>query len=235
MCLNNIGNVYHSLSDTDTALLFYDEAFAAYLTLEDQQGAIHALTNKAAALIDCDRLSKAADVLMKAKEISDQANISFPPLLTNTGLFLTKKQEFRNAEKVLNLALEKTDPQADSAIASVYFALGSLMLKTARYEESIFFFQKALKADQEASFYKGIADDLSSTGDAMALLGQQKDASFYYKRSVMIYALINNQDNKAATLHKLEKIAKQEGTDLSVINFFMDKWQKDGIGNTLCD
>ena len=51
LCLNNIGNVYKAFGDTESALLFYDESCSIYLALGDHKGAVHALSNKAAALI----------------------------------------------------------------------------------------------------------------------------------------------------------------------------------------
>jgi tetratricopeptide (TPR) repeat protein len=235
MCLNNIGNVYHSLDDTETALSFYNEAYSTYRTLGDQKNEIHSLTNIAAALIDCNQLSKAEEVLINAENIANQVNISFPPLLTNKGILLTKIQKYDKAQITLTLALKKTDPEAAAAIAPIHFALGTLMMKTNRYAEAISFFHKALRADQETSFHKGIADDLTFIGDSLIFLGKQKEAASYYKRGIMIYALINKKEKKLETIKKLAVISEQEGADLFITNFFIEKWQNNGVGNAICN
>jgi tetratricopeptide (TPR) repeat protein len=235
MCLNNIGNVYNSLDSVETALLFYDEAYTTYTALNDMKGAIHALTNKAASLIAHNRLSRAEEVMTEAERISTQTRISFPQLTINRGILLTKKQEFAEAELVLKRALTTIDSENTPAFASVHFALGTLMMKTDRHAESLSFFHQALHADQRAFFQPGMAENLSSIGDAMVLIGRQKEAISYYKRSLLIYALINRQGKKEELLNKLEAISQKGISDLSIVHFFLDQWRKDNFGNAVCN
>ena len=69
-CLNNIGNVYKNIGEFDTALLFFDESFVIYSNIQDEEGTIQALANKAAVLITGKRLKKAEKVLEIAERIA---------------------------------------------------------------------------------------------------------------------------------------------------------------------
>ncbi|RJP75992.1 MAG: hypothetical protein C4522_19875 [Desulfobacteraceae bacterium] len=235
MCLNNIGNVYNSLDSVETALLFYDEAYTTYITLNDMKGAIHALTNKASSLITHNQLSRAETVMTEAERISAQAGISFPQLIINRGILLTKKREFQKAEQLLRQAVTAIDSENTPAFASAHFALGTLMMKTARHAESLPFFHQALRADQKAHFQQGIAEDLLSIGDAMVFIEKQKEAISYYKRSLLIYTLINRQEKKEELLKKLETISQKGTSDLSIVHFFLDQWGKDNYGDAVCN
>jgi len=235
LCLNNIGNVYKAFGDTESARLFYDESSSTYLALGNYKGAVHALSNKAAALIYNDDLSEADKVLSAAENIAESNHIEFNPLLTNRGILLTKKKEFQKAEEILRTSLKKTDKEDLSSFAAVNFALGNLMVKTGRFDEAVLFFEQSLSSDREACFYVGIADDLSSIGDSFLSLGKNREAVFYYKRSIMSYSLTDSWEKADITLKKLENAANKTGEDLSLIRFFIKRWRERKNIDAFCE
>ncbi|MFO7560042.1 MAG: tetratricopeptide repeat protein [Desulfobacterales bacterium] len=235
LCLNNIGNVYKAFGDTKSALLFYDESCSIYLVLEDYKGAVHALSNKAAALIYKGELEEADNVLAAAENIAETNHIEFNPLLTNRGILLTKKKEFHKAEKLLRISLKKTDKKDLSSFAAVNFALGDLMVKTGRFDEAVVLFNRSLSSDRQACFYVGIADDLSSIGDSLLSLGKNKEAVFYYKRSIMSYSLTDNREKADIILKKLENAADKTGEDISLTRFFINRWRERINLNAFCE
>ncbi len=235
LCLNNIGNVYKAFGDTESALLFYDESCSIYLALEEYTGAVHALSNKAAALIYKGELAEADNVLSEAENIAKTNHIEFNPLLTNRGVLLTKKKEFHNAEKILRNSLERTDKKDLSSFAAVNFALGDLMVKTGRFDEAVFLFERSLSSDREAFFYVGIADDLSSIGDSFLSLGKNREAVFYYKRSIMSYSLTDNREKADIVLRKLENAADATGEDISLTRFLINRWRERININAFCE
>jgi len=235
LCLNNIGNVYKAFGDTESALLFYDESCSTYLALGDYKGAVHALSNKAAAVIDNGDLSEADKVLSSAENIAERNHIEFNPLLTNRGILLTKKKEFLKAEEILRISLERTDKEDLSSFAAVNFALGNLMVKTGRFDEAVILFDRSLSSDREAYFYVGIAEDLSSIGDAFVSLGKNKEAVFYYKRSIMSYSLTDNWEKADIISKKLENAADKTGEDISLTRFFIKRWKERININAFCE
>jgi tetratricopeptide (TPR) repeat protein len=224
MCLNNIGNVYRITGDFDSSLLFFDEAFAIYSDMGDPLGGVQVLSNKVAALIDADRLEQAEKVLNIAEEMAKKNRILFAPLLTNKGIILIKKTEYRRAEELMQTALSNTDPENPLEFATVNFALGRLMFETQRYEKAIDFFKTALKADRLSGFNKSIADDLAAIGSACLKLGKDELAVNFLKRSVEIYALMGNHKKVQNIMEKLEKVSEKTGIDLSITKHFVNRW-----------
>ncbi len=224
MSLNNMGNVYRITGDTDSALLFFDESFTIYSDINDYKGVVQALSNKAAALIDANRLEEAMTVIRTAENISQKNKMVFSPLLNNKGILFIKKKEYGHAEEILQNALAKADPENLLEFATVNFSLGNLMLETQRYETAIDFFDTALKADRRSGFYKGIADDLSATGLAYSLLKNNDLAVTFYKRSIKIYALIGDQEKVHEIMEQLEKDSIKTGINIGVTKRFVNEW-----------
>lgn len=224
MSLNNIGNVYRITGDFESALLFFDEAFAIYSDMGDPLGGVQVLSNKVAALIDDGRLEKAEKVLNTAEEMAEKNRILFGPLLSNRGILLIKKAQYRGAEELMQMVLANTDPENLSEFATVNFAFGNLMLETQRYEKAIDFFKTALKADRLSGFNKNIADDLAAIGSACLKLGKDELAVNFLKRSVEIYALIGNHKKVQNIMEKLEKVSEKTGIDLSITKHFVNRW-----------
>lgn len=234
MCLNNIGNAYNALNDIDTAILFYDEALATYTRIHDNKGMVHTLVNKATALTRHNRLSEARAALDRAEELAGQAD-AFPMLLVSRGILAMKQQHPDASERLLLQALALADPQNPPAMATIHFTLGELMMKTNRPAMSIPYFQEALRYDRQMLFRQGIAKDLAFMGDAQAAIGKRKEAVTCYKRSFMIYALMENEEETAAVRKKLEAAEGVAAGDMSMMQFLMDYWEQNGTGLSLCN
>lgn len=234
MCLNNIGNVYSALNDINTAILFYDEAVAAYAGINDQQGVLHALGNKAIALTRHNHLPEAEATLSQAEKLAGRAAV-YPMLLVSRGTLAMKQQYPDKAEKLLRQALDHIDPQNTPAMAAIHFTLGELMMKTDRHAASVFCFQEALRYDRQMHFRQGVAKDLACIGDAKAAIGKPDEAMAYYKRSLMIYALLDRQEEKDAVLKKLEAVAGTDARDMPLIPFLLNYWDKNGSDVSVCN
>ena len=235
MSLNIIGNVYRITGDFESAFLFFDEAFAIYSDMDDPLGGVQVLSNKVAALIDGDRLEQAEKVLNIAEETARKNRILFVPLLTNKGIILIKKTEYREAEKLIQTALSHTDPDNLFEFATVNFALGKLMFETRCYEKAINFFKTALKADRTSGFNKNIADDLAAIGSAYLKLGKDELAVNSLKRCVEIYALTGNHEQVKDIMEQLEKVSQKTGIDLSITKHFVNRWLEGKDSERICE
>jgi protein O-GlcNAc transferase len=235
MSLNNMGNVYRVTGDIDSALLFFDESLEIYSNIGDPLGGVQVLSNKAAALIDVGRLEKAENVLNTAEEMAKKNRISFGPLLSNRGILLIKKAQYKRAEELMQTVLADTDPENLSEFATVNFALGNLMFETQRYGKAMDFFKTALEADRLSGLNKSIADDLDAMGTACLKLGKDELAGNYFKRSVEIYALMGNHKNVQNIMEKLEKVSEKTGMDLSITKHFVNRWLEGKSLGTPCE
>ena len=234
MSMNNIGNVYRTQGDIPGAILFFEESFDIYSDINDANGAVQALSNKAAALIDADRLDEAIDVLNAAEEMARKNEMQFVPLANNRGVLLVKKKEYECAEDILKKALSKADPANFSEFATVNFALGNLMQETGRHEEAVNFFEAALAADRSSGFHKGIADDLSAIGLTCLNLDKNELAVKHLKRSIKIYALMGDEKKVHETMEFLDMAAEKAKLNIDVTKHFVKTWLEDKAFENPC-
>lgn len=227
MSMNNIGNVYRITGDMESAVCFFEESFKIYTYIEDKKGMVQALSNKAAAFIDAGKLEDADKTLKTAENIMQKSKICFVPLITNRGIFFTKKKKYIEAEKVLKSALENADHKNLSEFATANFALGNLMLQTKRSEKAVDFFKRALESDHGSGYRRGIADDLASIGSVYLSKGKNKEAVKYFERSVKIYSLTGNSKKVEKLMAQLEKASERAGIDISVTKQFVKNWIKE--------
>ncbi len=235
MSMNNIGNIFRLTGDTERALLYYGESFEIYTQIKDHKGAIQTLSNKAAALVDSDRLQDAEKILDKAQKISHTYNTPYTPLLSNRGVLLIKKKDYPAAEQVLNQALLASDPDNKSEIATINFALGNLMVAKKSYQQAVVYFKSALVADQAAGFHKNIADDLAAIAMVYVDLGESNLAIDFFKRSAKIYALHGNREKVHKLLEQMDTAAKNSGTDITITKQLVNNWLEGDRMEDPCD
>jgi len=236
MSLNNLGTIYRITGNYEEAVSFFDEAYGIYSDLNNQKGAVKALSNKAAAFIHMENLDKAEQVIEEALRVLPAARNKslLIPVLQNKGVLLTKRGSYEAAEEVFATCLNHADRLDPMGMASLHFAFGNLMLKTGRSADAITSFEKALSIDRELGFHKGMADDLFSMGQAYIRLGKDEEAAKSLKRSVKIFALIDQAREVRETMKHLKKAAQKAGIDISVTEAFIERWRQGRLYESPC-
>ncbi|MDX2447519.1 MAG: tetratricopeptide repeat protein [Desulfobacterales bacterium] len=229
MSLNNIGNVYRYIGDSQSAFLFFQEAYEIYSRLDNLDGAIQALSNQAAIQIQDNRLDEAAATIQTAEKMAESYKKNIVHVLNNKGILLTRQHRYDDAETVLLQALEATTPDNTQAYATVCSSLGSLMLEKTDYDQAIEFYEKALSLDRQSDFYPGLADNLNAVGRIYLQQKKYDQATAYFQRSIKIYALFGNKEQVSRTMNLLEEAATQSNTNLTLTRYFVDKWSKGEI------
>ncbi len=234
--LINIGTVYRILGNYDTAISFFEEAHTIYLEINDRPGAVKALSGKAAAFIYSGELDTAEDVIQQAWLLASKENDRrlLAPLLQNKGVLLTKKGQYEAAQTALSAAQNQTDGHDSAQMASLHFAFGNLMLEAGKPADAVTFFEKALSIDRKVGFFKGMADDLFSMGVAHIRLGQKEKAVNSWKRSVKIFAMIDQARQVHETMKHLEESAQEAGIDISVTKAFVERWRQGRLFESPC-
>ncbi len=235
MSLNNIGNIYRIINQTESAVLFFDESFDIYMGINNLSGAVQTLSNKAAALIAGKNLNEAEETLFKAEHLAKSAEISFSPLLHNQGIILLKRKAYLEAEKTLLKALKNIDTTDFSELAAVNFALGNVMSETELHEKAISYYLSALESDRKIEFHMGIADDLAAIGRAYTALKKNRKAVNFFKRSIKAYALIGDKKNVEKILEQLDNITKNTDINTDLTKDFVRKWLSGEIETLLCE
>ena len=226
MSLNNIGNVYRYIGDSQSALLFFQEAYEIYSRLDNPEGVIQALSNQAAILIQNNHLDEAAAIIQTTEEMAASSGKTLAHVLNNKGILLTRQHEYDDAETVLLQALEATASENVLTHATVYSSLGNLKFGKNEYEKALEFYQKALFFDRQSEFHPGLADNLNAVGNTYYQLGEYAQAVAFFQRSIKIYALFGNSDQVTRIMTLLEETATHSNTDLTLTRHFVDKWSK---------
>lgn len=234
MSLNNIGNVYRVMGDFQSAILFFEESFRIYSHIEDDQGMVQTLSNKAATLIEQNRLAEASKVLDQAGNIEKRMNRPYPPLLNNWGVLFTLRKQYDQAEAILKKAVDMISPENYFEQATANYALGKLMIETGQYSRAIEYLNTALDADRKSEFHKGMAQDLEAMANVYAAMEKPGQAIFFYQRAVKIFALIRNSEKVESIMHQLETIADKNGQDITVTRHFVKKWLEGKILEGVC-
>jgi tetratricopeptide (TPR) repeat protein len=235
MSMNNMGNVYRVTDCISSAIPFFDESCRIFLYINDNEGAVQALSNKAAALIEDGGLEEASNVLSLAESLAKNNKKLSATLLKNRGILLIRKKEFKPAEDILKKACKKVEPSNLLEKAAINFALGNLMFETKRSENAIEYFKEALSADQSSGFIKGIADDLAAIGTVYYDQDKHEPAVNFFNRSIKIYALMKNEKKVHKIMELLINSSEKANINISVTKNFVNRWLEGQSLNDFCD
>ncbi len=236
--LNNIGNIYRAEGNTDSAVMFFDEAIRIYNNINDMKGVVQALSNKAAVYIDLQEYDTAGSILDKAEAVAGPINFLYIPYLNNRGIIYTRLKKYSLAQKVLGKAGEMINIRDNFEYSAVNFALGSLMFETGEYKKAESYYQNALTADRKAGYSKGVADDLYALGNLFLKTKYHKISADYLQRSLKIFSLLKDKKNVEKTLTLLKnQIEKKDSIrlDIDITTFFTDLWDDEKRLTTPCE
>jgi len=225
MALNNMANIYRVRGDIQSALLLYKESSDIYFELGDRQGFAQSLSNLAAVMIDANRLEEAQQVIDQAEAAADGKGKPYLSALKNRGILFLRKNEFERAEEVLQRVLKMTDRSSLTEYAAIRVAIGQLMMKTGRHESAVAYLQEALQADRESENFAETAETLADLGSLYEILQQDGPAVNCYKRSLKIFALMEKKQKVDALYERLKRLSERTGSDLSLIDHFLERWR----------
>jgi tetratricopeptide (TPR) repeat protein len=232
--LNSLANIYQQAGDVKGALRYYDAAVEAGKRSDNQTVAARALANKAAVLIEAGDLSAAAKSLDKAQLLIRETGPVYAVVLNRRAVLLMEKQQYDEAQKLLDRIASLADGVESTTLAAIQFTRGRLFARTGHYVQAIGQFQKALAADRQAGFTRGMADDLFALAGIHEHLGEYQAALDYLDRSLQLYALLEDHVKVAGSLDRLKALARKTGADLSVSVHFIEQWMTGGGINAIC-
>jgi tetratricopeptide (TPR) repeat protein len=234
MSANNIGVVYRAMDEAAAAIPFFEDALRMYRSLGDQEDVRQTLSNLAAAQVDTGDYGSARKNIDEALKIQIRRK-PFAPAMTVKGILLAKQGDVKGAEAMFREALDHIDKRNPAGAAAANYAMGDLLLGTARYKEAVAYFERALESDRKAGFYKGIADDLTALGRCSAGLRDDGAAVNDWEQSVRIYALLGMEEKVRATMGMLEEAAKRSNRNIALTRALVDRWVKGDMTESLCE
>lgn len=222
--LNSLANAYYRLNDMERAIPVYDEAIALYDLLNDKWGRVRALTNKSVTLASSDKLQDAEATLTLADTFAGTSDMLKGLRLKAQAILRLKSNAPDEARQLLEKAIE-TIPQTDiNQYASAQYTMGSLLISIRQPQKAIKYLKRALEADRSAGDHFGIGQDLEALGDCHVQLKQHTLATTEFKRSIKIYALLNDTKKAQALSSKLVQSASEAGTDIQITLHWVAQW-----------
>lgn len=233
--LHSMGNAYLHLEDIDSALLAYDEAIDLYRFMQDDKGLVTVMTSKAAALMETGRLQQAADLLDQSDSIAAENSYFLSTLRLKTrGLLLFLTDRLEQAQALLHQSLNQADPQDNSLKAGIHYLLGQVLLGQQQPSRAREYFESALSLDRLRGASFDIAKDLSALGLCANQLGENERAVMLFKRSVRIFALLQNPSQVKKTMAYLQTSAVKAGIDTTATRYWVDRWLAGHAEANLC-
>jgi tetratricopeptide (TPR) repeat protein len=222
--LNSLANAYYRLNDMDSATLLYDEALELYRLQQDIPGQIHALANKSTALASSGRLEEAWTTLDQADALAEAKTVLPGLRLKARAILKIKAGDTTEAKRLLLKSMHAISKKETGQYASIQYTMGYLLLSAQRPQEAIPYLKKALDTDRSAHAHFGIGQDLEALGDCHMQMRQYRQALTFYKRSLKIFVLLNNDEQIQRTRTKLEHCANRAEADIQATLHWVDQW-----------
>lgn len=225
--LNNLGSLHRAQKDPDSALMFFDESERLFKRMDLTLGQIQALSNKAAAYMDMNRLDLAVSLLDQADALARAKTLTYPPLLSNRALLLIRQNQSQEAETLLHQALTMTSEDKAFEYATIVHAMGLLMEKRGDHDQALTYYNRALDTDRKGFFIRGIAADLTALGRVYLAMNQNENAADALYRGLKIQTLMGNADEAEVLSVLLKQCLEAMGEnspDMRVTDHFLKQW-----------
>jgi tetratricopeptide (TPR) repeat protein len=222
--LNSLANTYYRLNDLQSAVLVYDEAVELYALLDQTEGQVRALTNKSVALASAGNPMEARKVMDLADSMAKPDQMMVSLRLKARAILSLKDNDLDRSKQLLAKAIHAIAHRKDEQYASAQYTMGYVLLSGQEPQKALDYLNRALNADRNTGDYFGIGQDLEALGDCHAMMGQYTRATTQFKRSIKIFALLNNIQKVQQVSSKLMDSASKSGTDAQITLHWVAKW-----------
>ena len=222
--LNSLANAYYRLNDMESAALVYDEALELYNLLDNSESRVRVLTNKSAALASAGRLSEAENTLNEADKLAASEDLLLSLRLKARAILRLKSDDVKGSKQLLSKAIQVIPYSDAQQYASAHYTMGYLLLTEQQPGKAIKFLNKALESDRRAGNYFGIGQDIEALGDCHMLMDQHTRATTEFKRSIKIYALLNNNEKVQQVSSKLIESASRADIQAQTTLNWVARW-----------
>lgn len=221
--LNNLGNAYYNLGETQKAIEYHEKALAISKEISDKEPEATALGNLANSYVRLGNARKAIEYYKKnltvLKELGSRKHESIQ--LCNLGSAYWTLGEFQEAikyfEESLAISREILDRQGEGSalgnLGNVYEALGNR-------RKAIKYFEDALLIAKELGDRKGEEIRLGCLGVSHKNLGNYQEATKYYEKALVIAKEVGNQEGQANHLGNLGNVQEILGETSKAIEYF---------------
>ncbi len=232
--LNSIANVYFRLNDLDSALAVYNEAIELFRMLDDRQGLVRALSNKGAVLVAAGQFDAGEALFDEADAVAGKTGMLQLLRAKNRVILMMQRNQIDAAKDILRSAIDRSQPPPQEPSASAHYTMGRLLLSEGDPGGAVQPFSLALEMDRANTAYHGMALDLGALGKCYEEMGQPQQAVTFYRRSLKIFALLDDRHQVDEVRRSLEEVAVQSGADIRATLHWVEQWRKGAKEANLC-
>lgn len=231
ICLNNLGNISRIKKDGKTALSYLDESERIFNQINNPEGVVRALSNKAAVYLDQDQLDSAEAALDQARDLltpPDQ-HVGFLSVWSNRVLLLIRKNEIEKAKTLMAEALVSASPDRAFEWGTLQHVAGYLMESAKEYDSALSYYKAALSSDRKHYYLRGIAQDLTAMGRVHAAMDRPGDALDYLYRSMKVRTLMgdaNDIEETSTLLKECLTTLGDDAPDTRITDDMLSLWSK---------
>jgi len=204
--LIQLGSTYHSLSEFNQAINFYDQALSLARKLGDRNGEASSLCNLGSTYDALGQYQQAIHFYQQSleifKEIGDRKGEASS--LCNLGSTYDALGQYQQAIHFYQQSLEIFKEIGDrKGEANSLGSLGSAYRSLGQYQQAIQFLQQQLEITKEIGDRNGEANALCNLGNAYGSLGQYQQAIQFQQQSLEIFKEIGDRNGEAISLGNL--------------------------------
>lgn len=204
--LNDLGTIYQSQSEFETALENFQEALKIRQEIKDLKGAARTTLNIGINYRNQGDYPKALDNYFKALKIYEKTDDKkgIGQAYNNIGTIYSKKNELPKALeyyfKSYKIGEESKNKQG---MSSALINIGIIYSKKSNFETALKFYFKALKLKEEINDKNGVAIALNNIGNVYEKQGNYSKAIEFLFKSLEVKKLIGDKQGLSASYNNI--------------------------------
>ena len=210
----NLGVVFHSLGEYQSAKEYYEKALAIYMEMGNKKGEANARRKLGAVLYSLSEDQKAKEYFEKALSIyMEMGNKKGEALArTNLGAVLHSLGEYQRAkeyqEKALAISMEIRHKEGE---ADARTNLGEVLYSLGEYQRAKEYLEKSLAIYMEIRDKKGEADTRSKLEAVLHSFGEYQKAEEHNEKALDIFMEIRDKGGEAKARTNLGAVLRSQG------------------------
>jgi len=212
--LNNIGYLYNSQGESDSALMYYNKTLVIQKEIDDQKSLAGTYINIAYIFLSQGIIERALEHYYKSLFIEEQLQnkIGMATALNGIGYIYYKQGDNVKALENYNKSLQIRDSLNDQyGIATCLNNIGLVYRDQKKWKQALDYFQRCMDIEKSLGDKNGVAISVSHIGYLNEVLGFHEKALDAYYESLEIYKALNNKNGMSHSYKYLADIMLVKG------------------------
>ncbi|GAB1542023.1 CHAT domain-containing protein [Scytonema sp. NUACC21] len=212
--LNNIGNVYLDLGDSQKALNYFQKSLSLRKQVGDKRGEARTLNNIGYVYLDFGAREKALEYFRQSLPLYQQTGDKSAEshTLNNIGTVYLDSGETQKALNYFQQSLVLKRYVGDKiGEAGSLNNIGTVYLSLGERQKALDYFLQSLPLFQTVENKLGLAANLNNIGRVYLNLGEQQKALNYFHQSLPLYQRVGNRGGEAQTLYNIALVQRNQG------------------------